>query len=144
LCREQQTDQELDQELRSFLEMAAEVMMKQGMSHEEALRAVRLERGNLEVTKEVVWPGRWESAVATLWQDLRFASRMPRKTPAITGVALLSLGLGLGLGIGANTAISNWPITETCAASRVEAQGLPLSRPGEVDQNNLSTQQLTL
>jgi hypothetical protein len=41
--------------------MAAEEKMKQGMSRKDALRAVRLERGSLEVTKEVVRSGSWES-----------------------------------------------------------------------------------
>jgi hypothetical protein len=44
----------LEEELRGFLEMAAEEKMKQGMSRTEALRAVRLERGNLDFTKEFV------------------------------------------------------------------------------------------
>jgi hypothetical protein len=36
---------DLDEELRGFLEMAAEEKMKEGMSRKDALRAVRLERG---------------------------------------------------------------------------------------------------
>ncbi len=53
LFRKEQVSQELDEELNSFLEMAAEEKMKEGMSRKQALRAVRLERGTLEVTKEV-------------------------------------------------------------------------------------------
>ena len=51
LFRNGQVSQELDEELNGFLEMAAEEKIKQGMSHKDALRAVRWERGNLEVTK---------------------------------------------------------------------------------------------
>src|SRR6267154_1263447 len=54
LFRKEQVSQELDEELSGFLEMAAEEKMKQGMSRKDAVRAVRLERGSLEVTKEVV------------------------------------------------------------------------------------------
>jgi len=54
LFRKKQVSQELDEELNGFLEMAAEEKMKQGMSRKDALRAVRLQRGNLEVSKEVV------------------------------------------------------------------------------------------
>ncbi|HEX7697676.1 MAG TPA: permease prefix domain 1-containing protein, partial [Candidatus Acidoferrum sp.] len=54
LFRKEQVSKELDEELNGFLEMAAEEKMKQGMSRNDALRAVRLERGSLEVTKEVV------------------------------------------------------------------------------------------
>jgi hypothetical protein len=53
--RKEQVDQELNEELSAYLEIAAEEKMKQGMSRKDALRAVRLERGSLEVTKEVVW-----------------------------------------------------------------------------------------
>jgi len=53
LFRKEQVSQELDEELNGFLEMAAEEKMKEGMSRKQALRTVRLERGTLEVTKEV-------------------------------------------------------------------------------------------
>src|SRR5438034_4692349 len=81
LFRKEQVGQELDEELNGFLEMAAEEKMKQGMSRKDALRAVRLERGNLEVTKEEVRSAGWESFVETLWQELRFAVRMLRRSP---------------------------------------------------------------
>jgi hypothetical protein len=45
--------------------MAAEEKMKDGMIRNDALRAVRLERGGVEITKEVVRSAGWESFVET-------------------------------------------------------------------------------
>ncbi len=129
LFRKQRVDTELDEELRSFLEMAAEKKMKQGASREEALRAVHLEHGNLEAAKEVVRDARWESFLETCWRDLRFALRTLRKSPGFTAVAVLTLPLG----IGANTAIFT-------LIAAVMLKSLPVPNPTQLyrlgDNNN--------
>jgi len=129
LFRKEQVDRELDEELRAYQEMAAEEKMKQGMSRKEAVRAVRLERGSLEVSKEIVRSGGWEFFIETCWQDLRYAIRTLRNSPAFTAAVVLTLALG----IGANTAI--FTLTDA-----VMLKSLPVANPGQLyrlgDNNN--------
>jgi len=95
LFRKEQLDRELDEELRAYKEMAAEENMRDGLSRKEALCAVRLERGSLEVSKEIVRSGAWEFFLETCWQDLRFSLRMLRKAPLFAALATLTLAVGI-------------------------------------------------
>lgn len=121
LFRKKQADSELNEELSGFLEMAANEKMKQGQSRRDALRAVRLEQGNLEVTREEVRSSSWESFVESCWQDLRYAARQLRANPLFTAAAILSLALG----IGANTAIFQ-------LIDAVRLRTLPVRNPQEI------------
>src|SRR6478736_2604471 len=91
LFRKEQVSKELDEELDSFAEMATEEKMRDGMTRADAVRAVRLERGSLEVAKEVVYAAGWESAVEGIWRDIRFSVRSLRKSSVFSTVVVLTL-----------------------------------------------------
>src|SRR2546425_586255 len=121
LFRKDQVGRELNEELGAYLEMEAVEKMKRGMSRKDALRAVRLERGGLELAKEVVRSGGWESFVETCWQDLRYAQRRLRMAPTFTIATVLTLALG----IGATTSIFT-------LVHAVLLKSLPVANPGEL------------
>jgi len=121
LFRKDQVGRELNEELGAYLEMEAVEKMKRGMSRKDALRAVRLERGGLELAKEVVRSGGWESFVETCWQDLRYAQRRLRMAPTFTIATVLTLALG----IGATTSIFT-------LVHAVLLKSLPVAKPGEL------------
>jgi predicted permease len=101
LFRKQRAERDLDEELRSYLELLTQEKIKSGMPAEEARRQARIELGGAEQVKEQVREVRAGHLLENLGRDLRFTFRALRKKPGFTAVVTLSLALG----VGANAAI---------------------------------------
>src|ERR1700756_3688764 len=145
LFRRRRLEDDLDEELRSHLEMAIELNVRKGLSAADARREALRSFGGVERTKEMYRDQRGLPMVETAWQDLRFGFRMLRRSPGFSLLAILCLTLG----IGANAAVFSWiegilfrpypavthqeRLVAIGGTSRGEAGGTPLSWPDSQD-----------
>ena len=121
LWRGRQADQELDEELRAYLDSSIEEKIRAGMSREAAMRAARAEIGSVEAVKDRIRDVGWETRIESVWRDIRYAVRTLRRSPGFTSAAVLTLALG----IGATTAIFS-------LLDALMLKALPVKNPGEL------------
>jgi predicted permease len=104
IFRRSRLEDDMNEELRSHLEMAAERNLRKGMSAEEARCEALRGFGGVEQTKELYRDQRGLPMIETTLQDLRFGFRMLWRSPGFSILAILCLTLG----IGANAAVFSW------------------------------------
>ena len=96
LVHRDRVERELDDEVRAALEMLIEEHRQAGMSPDEARRAAAIQIGRTESLKERIRDVKAGAFLETWVQDVRYAVRLLRRSPAFAVFAIGSLALGIG------------------------------------------------
>jgi predicted permease len=95
LIRRRHLDQELDEEVRSYLYELVEKNIKEGMVPDEARRAAQISLGGIEQVKERVRDARAGAWLTSLSRELRIGLRQLRRDRGFALTTVLTLALGL-------------------------------------------------
>jgi predicted permease len=96
IARRDRAEQELNEELQTFLDMAAADEVRDGATASEARRRAVHQLGGLEQTKERVRSGRHGAWLDVLGQDISYGWRQVRRNPSFSALAIATLALGIG------------------------------------------------
>ena len=96
LLHRPQGDSDFEAELASHVAMHIEDGIRAGLSSEEARRQALIRLGGAEQTRQAYRERRGLPWLETLVRDLVYSVRRLVKHPAVTAIAVLSIGLGLG------------------------------------------------
>jgi putative ABC transport system permease protein len=95
LLHRRRVERELDDELRSTLDMLVDAKRRQGLGAEDARRAAAIELGGVTVVTQQIREAKAGAGVASLLDDLRYGARALGRSPLFTLTAVLSLGVGM-------------------------------------------------
>ena len=119
--RRARTERDLEDELRSHIELRADALEHSGLTRVEAKRRARIEFGGEERFKEECRETSAGNFIDSLFRDTRYGTRMLVKNPGFTLMAVATLALG----IGANSAVFS-------AFSSLILRPLPFEAPDQL------------
>ncbi len=121
LWRRDRLQADIEEEIRSHLEMRTEDNQASGMSPETARRSAQLRFGNPQTIEEQTHAADVMLKLDELGRDLQYAVRQMRKNPGPAAIMVITLALG----IGANNAMFSF-------SDAILLRPMPVTRPSEV------------